>query len=247
MLRDLSVQLYTVRKEMSDREGTLRRLASIGYRAVEPFRPTDDPHGLRALVDDLGLRVSGAHCALLREDAAPLFEAAKVLGTDHLIVPAALPHQAFTTREGIELIAGRLNALSRQAAREDLLVGYHNHWWEFEPKIAGRSAMEVLVDLLDPAVFLEVDTYWAAVAGADVVSVLHTFGERVHALHVKDGPLVKGEPNTAVGAGAMPIADIVAAAPQAQLVVELDSCSDDVMTALAASHDTLSAMVAGVR
>ncbi len=83
---------------------------------------------------------------------------------------------------------------------------------------------------------LEVDTYWAAVGGQDVPALLGRLGERVRYLHVKDGPVTRDGPMTAVGAGRMPVAEILAAAPPAAWrVVELDRCATDMMTAVADS------------
>ena len=53
--------------------------------------------------------------------------------------------------------------------------------------IDGRHGLEVLAEQLDPAVVLEVDTYWAYVGGADVPALLERLGDRVVALHIKDG------------------------------------------------------------
>jgi sugar phosphate isomerase/epimerase len=244
MSRPLSVQLYSVRDAFAaDRDGTLRRIAEIGYPAVEPFAPLDDPEGFRAVVDDLGLTVSGTHAkVLLEQEPGPVFEAIATLGTDLAIVPAGIPHEDFTTREGLQRAADLLNGLAEQAARHDMRLGYHNHWWELEPMVDGKHGLEVLAELLAPEVFLEVDTYWAAVGGADVPELLHGLGDRVLALHVKDGPGVKGEPHTAVGTGTMPVRDILAAAPDAQRIVELDSCATDLFTALAVSHDYLTGL-----
>ena len=81
---------------------------------------------------------------------------------------------------------------------------------------------------------LEVDTYWAAVGGQDVPALLGRLGDRVRYLHVKDGPVVNRDDfMTAVGAGRMPVAEILAASPSAQWhVVELDRCATDMMTAV---------------
>jgi sugar phosphate isomerase/epimerase len=106
-------------------------------------------------------------------------------------------------------------------------------------------ALEVLAERLDPRVVLEIDTYWAAVGGAQVPQLLERLGDRVVALHVKDGPIVKGEPHTAVGAGAMPVPEILAARPEAWRVVELDSCAGDIFEALAASHAYLAKFADG--
>ena len=247
MSNPISVQLYSVREHMGeDRDATLRRIADLGYKAVEPYSPADDPKGFRALADELGLSVSATHAGgLVREpEPGPTFEAVAQLGTQLAIVPAGIPEAEFTTRDGIARAADLLNSLAQQAEGYGLTLGYHNHWWEVEPKIDGVHALEVLAERLSPQVVLEIDTYWAAVGGARVPELLQRLGDRVVALHVKDGPVVKGEPNTAVGAGAMAVPQILAARPGAWRVVELDSCAGDVFEALAASHAYLTALAA---
>ncbi|MDF6040684.1 sugar phosphate isomerase/epimerase [Streptomyces sp. JH14] len=245
MTKPLSVQLYSVRDQLADdRDGVLRRLAEIGYGAVEPFRPTTDPHGFRKAADDLGLVISSVHSMeLIGDNPTAVFEAAAVLGTDLVILPAGIPPEDFTTTHGLERAADTLNDLSGQAVSFGQRIGYHNHWWEFEPKVEGRPALEVLAGLLVPDVFLEIDTYWAAVTGADVPAVLRNLGERVRALHIKDGPVVKQEPHSAVGRGRMPVPAILDAAPRdAWRIVELDSCATDMLDALAASHTYLNSL-----
>ncbi|HEV2345885.1 MAG TPA: sugar phosphate isomerase/epimerase [Actinocrinis sp.] len=246
--KPISVQLYSVREQMAaDREGTVRRVAQLGYRAVEPYNPADDPEGLRRLADELGLTISGVHAGGLVRDPepGPAFEAVAQLGTELAIVPAGIPEREFTTRDGIARAADLLNGLSEQAAGYGLRLGYHNHWWEFEPRIDGVHALEVLAERLSPEVALEIDTYWAAVGGAQVPDLLRRLGDRVLALHVKDGPVAKGEPHTAVGDGAMPVPEILEAAPRAWRVVELDSCATDVFEALAHSRTYLTGLADG--
>ncbi|MER6575906.1 sugar phosphate isomerase/epimerase [Nonomuraea sp. NPDC001023] len=244
MTRPLSVQLYTVREQLAaDRDGTLERIAGIGYGAVEPFDPTADPKGFRQAIDDLGLAVSSTHAyALLSQEPAEVFDAVATVGADLVIIPGGVPEAEFTTRDGLSRTADLLNGLAEQAAGHGMRIGYHNHWWEIEPRIDGRHAIEALADLLVPEVFLEIDTYWAAVGGADVPALLGRLAGRTLALHVKDGPMVKGEPHTAVGAGAMPVPEILAAAPDAWRIVELDTCATDLFTALADSHAHLTGL-----
>ncbi|MGW2145636.1 sugar phosphate isomerase/epimerase family protein [Nonomuraea bangladeshensis] len=246
MSTPISVQLYTVRDALAaDRDAVLRRLAGIGYAAVEPYDPTADPEGFRRVADELGLQVSATHAyALLTEDTNAVLDAIATIGTDLAIVPGGIPHEEFTTSDGLRRTADLLNGLAERAAGHGVRIGYHNHWWEIEPRIDGRHALEALADLLAPEVFLEIDTYWAAVGGADVPALLGRLAERVLALHVKDGPVVKGEPHTAVGAGAMPVPAVLAAAPDAWRVVELDECATDVFAALADSHAYLTSLEA---
>jgi sugar phosphate isomerase/epimerase len=238
MVKPLGVQLYTVRDLMkADRDDVLRRIAEIGYGAVEPYDPTDDPKGFRRVIDDLGLAVSSTHAyALLTEEPDAVLDAVATIGANLVIIPGGIPHEDFTTRDGLARTADLLNGLAEHAARHDMRLGYHNHWWEIEPRIDGVHAIEVLAGMLAPELFLEVDTYWAAVGGANVPNLLGRLGDRVAALHVKDGPGVKEEPHTAVGQGVMPVPDILAAAPDAWRIVELDDCATDIVDALAESH-----------
>src|SRR5437764_1138079 len=114
MSHPISVQLWTVRDQISaDRDGTLRRIADIGFGAVEPFQPTEDPTGFRKVADDLGLKVSSAHAHALRTDEpAAVFEAVATLGTDLAIVPAGIAEEEFTTRDGLARAADVLNSLA---------------------------------------------------------------------------------------------------------------------------------------
>lgn len=237
----LAVQLYSLREHPVTE--SLPRLAELGYQAVEPFAILDDPEGLRALLDRTGLRVWSAHAALLGGRRDEFAEAAHVLGLDTLVVPLATPEE-FANREAVERTAEALNDCAAWAAGHGLRVGYHNHHWELSSQVDGRSALELLADLLVPEVFLEVDVYWAAVGGADVPALLRGLGDRVRFLHVKDGPATVEDPMTAVGSGVLPIPEILAAAPQARRVVELDRCAGDMWQAIADSRAYLEGLPA---
>ncbi|WP_433888100.1 sugar phosphate isomerase/epimerase family protein [Streptomyces sp. CA-111067] len=244
MATPLSIQLYTLRDQIAaDRDGTLTRLAEIGYRSVEAYDPTADPIGFRKIADDLGIGVSSTHAyALFDRDAGEVFDAVATIGTDLAIIPGGIDHDEFTTLDGLRRTADLLNGFAAKAAERGIRIGYHNHWWEIEPRFEGRTGLEVLAGLLAPEVFLEVDTYWAAVGGADVPELLRTLGDQVLALHVKDGPGVKDEPHTAVGKGAIDVPSILAAAPDALRIVELDSCATDIFEAVAESRAYLAGL-----
>ncbi|WP_053202467.1 sugar phosphate isomerase/epimerase family protein [Jiangella muralis] len=245
MPKPLAVQLYSVRDLLSaDRSGVLRRLAAIGFGAVEPYDPCDDPEGLWRVLDDLGLEVCASHAVgLVRGgDAAEIFDAVRTLGTELVIVPGGLPTENFATADGIARVADLLNEWAGAARGHGLRLGYHNHDHELRHRVDGRHALDVLADLLDPDVFLEVDTYWAAVGGADVPALLSRHAGRVRLLHIKDGPAVLGEPNVAVGAGALPVADYLATAPDAWRIVEFDTCATDLLAAIDDSYRHLAAL-----
>ncbi len=94
----------------------------------------------------------------------------------------------------------------------------------------------MFVDQLDPAVVLEVDTYWATAGGEDAPALLRRLGAKVHAIHVKDGGLATdGTGQLPAGRGVVPVADVLAAAPQALRVIEFDAYDGDVFEGIAAS------------
>jgi sugar phosphate isomerase/epimerase len=233
----LGLQLYTVRDQLaSGRSAVLEAIRGFGYAAVEPYDVLTDPEALRADLDEAGLAVCAVHAKALGEDADAQFDGASTVGADTVIVPWAAPER-FADADAIAALARELNEAAARAAGRGLRFGYHNHAFELA-MVGGRTGLEALADALDPGVLLEVDTYWAAVGGQDVPALLGRLGDRVRYLHVKDGPVTKDDPMTAVGGGRMPVAEILAACPSAEWhVVELDRCATDVLTAV---RDSLS-------
>ncbi|MDN5906471.1 MAG: sugar phosphate isomerase/epimerase, partial [Micrococcaceae bacterium] len=176
---------------------------------------------------------------LLGGDLDAIFAAAKQLGIGTIIDPH-IDESRWASRESVAAIARELKDIAAQAAEHGLAVGYHNHAFELENRIDGTAALEVFAEEVGEAVVLEVDTYWAEVGGESAPELLGRLGDRVQALHVKDGPKTKNDlEQVAVGAGSMPIAEILAAAPQALRVIELDDFDGDVLEAVTDSYNFL--------
>ncbi len=229
----LSVQLYTVREAFAaDPASALQRLSSIGFTTVELYGFVDRVAEFSDLLPKFGLTASSAHASLIGKDVVPVFEAANALGVTTVIDPM-VAEERWTTSDDVVAIADELNAVAAIAADAGITVGYHNHWWELESALDGTNAFEAFADNLDPAVILEVDTYWSAVGGVDPVGLLERLGDRVRFIHVKDGDITRENKNqVAVGGGRMPVLEILAAAPTATRVVELDDHSGDIFVAL---------------
>lgn len=237
-----SLQLYTLRDSLgSDFAGTMRRIADIGYRQVEPFGFVDMADQLEVAFAETGLTAPSTHVGLLAmDDQRIAFEAAVRLGIG-LVIDPHVDRSLWTTADDIAKTADKLNAAARLAADFGLTVGYHNHHFELENRIDGRPALEVLVDGLDPAVVLEVDTYWAHAGGVDPVDLLQRLGRRVVAIHIKDGDgSLDPKAQVAVGSGSLPIQSIIDAVPGLQIgVVELDDFAGDMFEAVEDSYSFL--------
>ncbi len=236
----LSVQLYTVRELLQeDTAGTLKRLADLGFTQVEPFAFVSFGDALVRGLAEAGLAAPTTHQGFIGTDVAPVFEAAKALGVETVIDPH-VPAERWVQKADVDATAAQLNAAAEIAADYGVRVGYHNHAHEIENTIDGVSALEYFAGQLSDNVVLEVDTYWVAVGGEDPVALLKRLGDRVVALHIKDGPgTADTKDQVAVGHGSLPIADIIAAAPDALRVIELDDSRGDRFQAIADSYTFL--------
>lgn len=234
----VSVQLYSVREQIAeDLEGTLERLASLGFQNVEPygaFVVGSDQYA--AALAATGLVAPSAHAGVLGlSDPSPAFEAAAAIGVRTVIDPAHRTDD-WESVDGIARIAERMNRAAEQALEHGLTFGYHNHWWELEARPGGTPALELLAPRLDERIVLEVDTYWVEVGGVDVLGLLDRLGDRVRFLHVKDGPKTRDtKAQLPAGQGDMDVPAVLAAAPTAMRVLEFDDFEGDTIDGLAAS------------
>ena len=239
-MSELSVQLYTVREALAqDFDGTLGKLAGFGFTQVEPFALDKFADELRSGLTRNGLTAPTTHVHLVGEDQDAIFALAAELGIQTVIEPYVDPAR-WQSEANISDVASELNAAASKAADHGLRVGYHNHHFELESKISGVHGLEVLADRLAPEVVLEVDTYWAYAGGADVPALITRLGDRVVALHLKDGDgSLDPTKQVPLGTGVLPVWDIIAAAPDALRVVELDDSETDLLDAVRAGREFL--------
>jgi len=243
-MKPIAIQLYTVREACAkDFIDTLKKIADIGYKGVEfAGLHGHSPQEIAKVVADLGMMVASSHTKLpTKENVAEVVDEQKTLGNKRIVTGMG-PDQ-FKTLDDCKRAAEAFNAGAELVKSEGMEVGYHNHWWEFE-KIDGKIPHEVMFSHTADNVFAQLDVYWVATGGCDPVEIVGKMKSRVPLLHVKDGPLVKGEPHTAVGSGVMDMHAIIGAADPNVLdwlIVELDSCATDMMDAAEESYRYLTA------
>jgi sugar phosphate isomerase/epimerase len=253
-----SVQLYSLRDAVAaDLAGTVARVREIGYQNVEPYAFVEKADAMAQAFAAAGVSAPSGHAAVIdHADPSVVFDAAARLGMGIVIDPF-IPTDRWQTADDAKTIAERVNVLAEQAKGHGLRFGYHNHQWEFANKVDGRPVYDLFVEQLAPEVVLEVDTFWVTVGGADAPAVLRSLGDRVVAIHVKDGkvtgdiatalPSSKSalvvpdalraafENQTPAGQGDVDVPAILAAAPGALRVVEFDSYRGDVFEGIAQS------------
>jgi len=184
----LGVQLYTVRDLLeADARGTLEALAAIGVKDCETaglfeYKASD----IRAIMDDNGLISRSGHVRLpwLRGDFAPTLEDAATLGQDRLYL-GWIPEEERAI-DKYRALADLLNTRGEEAKAMGMMVGYHNHEFEFIED-AGTTGYDILMERTDPElVTMELDLYWVAHAGLDPLDIFRKYPGRFSACHIKD-------------------------------------------------------------
>src|SRR3954452_5585004 len=265
--RAIGLQLYTVREQAAkDFEGTLKKVAAIGYQEVELYSFFDrKPSEVRRSLEDAGLKCVSAHYGVpaLQEGLAARIDDAKELGLEFMICPfpgVADPARlkagggpAFTeslTLDDWKWNADLFNKVGEQAKKAGLRFGYHNHHIEFR-EFGGVTAFDELLRRTDPGlVTIELDCGWLKVAGLDPADFIARHASRVGLLHVKDvkagpapstrfGPPV---PFAVVGRGSIDWRKVFEAAKKAgvrRYYVEQDTTERPPLEAIKISRDYL--------
>jgi len=191
----IGFQLYTVRGEFSRNvPGTLKKLAQIGYQAVEfwgyggkaevyqHYKAAE----LRKFLDDSGLKCCGIHlelAALSDENVKQTAETNHTLGSSYLNV--AMAKENMKTEKGIAELADLLNKRAAELKPQNLTVGYHAHGFDFD-KIAGHFAWELLFSRTEPTVNMQMDVGNCLGGGGDPIAMLKKFPHRTWTIHIKE-------------------------------------------------------------
>lgn len=175
----LGLQLFTIRAPLArDLEGTLKRVAGIGYEEVETYG--FDPQGIgyyrlpakafAQLLRDHKLTTPSGHYDLNRFMSTSVdeltryvdrcIEGAHALGQSYITWP--LLDADSRTIEKFKVAAERLNLAGAQVKKAGLQLAYHNHDFEFADQ-NGQTGYDIILKETDPAlVKLQMDLYWVA-------------------------------------------------------------------------------------
>lgn len=262
------VQLYTVRSILPrDPAGVLRRIAEIGYREVELGRA-----GMKDVVPHLAavpLKAAAGHyeAALVtgdwkvsddaREDDPYLprdwreaVELAAQVGLEYMVISSyRAPRDAGL--DAYRRFADQMNEAAEVCSQAGLRLAYHNHAFEFDPG-KGERPIDIFLERFSPDVTIELDVFWASVAGEDPTTLIRSWGKRVSLLHLKDrkpgvSPTfmesqVPRDVFREVGQGVLDFPGILSAAERggvSHYFVEQDQCPGNPLDSLAKSFEYL--------
>jgi sugar phosphate isomerase/epimerase len=203
-VKNVGIQLYTVRKEMlADATGTLKQLARIGYKELESARSDKGnfyglkPKEIRTIAHDLGMTVRSGHVHIDKDWQKSIDSAAEA-GQTYLVC-SSLPSEGQTVAN-YQRCADTFNKAAEACKKANLTFGYHNHEYEFD-KVSGQVLYDILLNRTDAnLVKMEMDLGWVIVTGNDPLAYFKKYPGRFPLWHLKDMDKVKKE-STEFGKG----------------------------------------------
>lgn len=217
----VGIQLYTLKDQtQTDFLGTIRKVADMGYQAVEFAGYFGVPaRELRAFIDDCGLAAPSAHVGLDFSDMDKMvsglkqqIEYALELGLEYIITPSS-PFSPVPTAEEVDRAVSFLEKAAELVREAGLQYGYHNHDFEFK-QVNGKAIMDHFLERIPAgSLIAEFDLGWVHKGGSRPVDYVRKYAGRVPLVHVKD--FAEGRSDTEVGRGKVDFKSVFDIAEQA--------------------------------
>jgi sugar phosphate isomerase/epimerase len=224
-------QLYSIRDDMTrDPEGSLTRLAEMGYKYVEHANYSDRkfygyaPAEFKKLLDGKGLNMISGHVEFVRSDwnvEAGDFserwkytvEDAATCGQKYVVTPW-LEESIRRNYDDFMAFMDVYNKCGELCNKWGMKFGYHNHDFEFSEKFNGESLFDLMMRSIDPdLVVVQLDTGNLYNGGAVAREVADRYPGRFEFVHLKD-VIKTGEDShfesTIIGEGVADVREVLA-------------------------------------
>ena len=205
--KQIGLQIYTVRDLLEkDYEGTIAKVAEIGYKEVEPTGYGNlEPKQYRALLDRYGLRAPSTHAgATAGPNLEKELEGHRIMGFQYTQIRGGAPRPPAAdaapaggrqrpTAESVKRSAEQYNRNGAIAKKFGMKVLIHNHTEEFDLFEDGKGRpYDILLAETDPnLVAMQLDVGWASVAGENILQMFQKNPGRYELWHVKDATGIK--------------------------------------------------------
>jgi len=186
----IGAQLYTARefcKTPADIARSCARVKAMGYDGVQvsgigPIEPVE----LKRILDGEGLACAATHISLdrMEQDTAKVIDEHRLWGCAYTAIGGFFPKEEWSLALWQGFVE-RYNALAGKFQGSGLSLGYHNHSHELSPA-GGVRPLDLLIERLDPSIWMEIDTYWIAHGGSDPAAAIDRVAGRIPCVHFKD-------------------------------------------------------------
>jgi len=226
----VGLQLYTLREETkNDFLGTLKKVAEMGYQAVEFAGYGDIPASdMRKALDELGLKAISSHVGIhqLETELDHLIEYSKVIGAKYIVCPW-LDKAQLQDEASFQSLMASFARIGQKIKDNGLVFCYHNHDFEFE-KVGEQYILDRMYQAVDASLMqAELDLYWVTKGGLDAKEYLQSYKGRAPLVHVKDMANDEKGSFAEVGQGIIDYKSIFAIAEEVGVecyIVEQDQC-----------------------
>jgi len=220
---NVGLQLYSLRDQLpKDVKGVIAKVGKAGYQEVETFGYSKsagywglDAKAFSALLKANGLRTPSGHYDLnsffvngKMDDLNSYIDAAHITGQSYIVVPS-IDGDILKSKSDFQKVAANLNKAAEICKKAGLMLGYHNHNFEWKP-IDGTTFYDTILAETDPKlVHMEMDIFWVVRAGQDPIKILEKHKGRYALAHVKDRDKHNTDINTEIGKGSIDFKTIV--------------------------------------
>jgi sugar phosphate isomerase/epimerase len=216
---NIGLQLYSVKDYMEkDVESTIQQVAEMGYTMVEPAGFFDkSAEDFKSICDKNGLKICSTHTSftnLTGDNYKTWLPYHNTLECPYYIAPWG----KYSNAADLDNFINTIDVCDKLCKEYGIEFMYHNHHKEFLPNDDGiipHLEMQKRTNIR-----FQIDVYWVYRAGLNPIYVLEQLGDRVGAIHLKDGTMEHGAP---LGQGDVDIPAIVKWAKARNLLMVVEN------------------------
>lgn len=221
-MKQVGLQLYTVRDQMSDPKNipdVFQKIAAMGYTQAQTAGDFHDVEAFAKAAKDAGVKIVGTHYSWdkIRNDIEGTVRVHEILGTKNVGI-GGMPLEPRTDFDALMAFIDECNRVAAALKPYGCTFTYHNHSFEFVKIKDNKTVMDYLIEGFGDNITFVLDTYWVQHGGADIRRMIERLSGRIEIMHLKDmaavDPNTKAPYITDVGSGNIDMKDIVATAEQ---------------------------------
>ncbi len=188
MIEKLGLQLFTIRDTMNNAENireSFKKMKALGYSVAQTAGCAIPYEDFGRIAAEEGIEICGTH-----DDFGKMLNAPEQAMADHRALGTTnmgIGGFGAESVEAVERFIEQANTIANNVYPHGFKFTYHNHSHEFRRLANGRTAMDMLVEGLDPEkTSFVLDTYWVQHGGGDVRHWIEKLAGRIDILHLKE-------------------------------------------------------------
>jgi sugar phosphate isomerase/epimerase len=221
----IGFQVYPIRELLAkDFEGTLRRMAALGYQSVEMCSPPGyvssgfgplvslKASEMRRIIQSTGLKCESCHYSFqeLKENLDERMAFAKELGLTQMVASGFWLKPEARLADWLQA-CDEINKIGGRAKQAGLQLGFHNHHFEFK-ELEGVLIYDAIMGRLDPDVIKMQFQVAVVNVGYQAATYFTKYPGRFISMHLSDWSAADKQKAMPIGQGMVDWTKLFAAA-----------------------------------